>query len=385
PEKRAAVAVALREREARGLALRLDGRTKEADALPDPRAAYPTYPELAGDQVLCESWAGDCLARVREHPAVTSAFVQANRPALEAMLALAAHDGFRIGIAQHAYSLIPGFSGHHRLVPTHFAARFALGERGLALSGLCADLAGWRRIGNDNDHLITSMLANAYARQDLRLLAEFAAALPNDEPVPAACVEAIAPGEPVEASLCDAMRGEFAYMRSSFEVARADPDSDVDVGGRLLSPERMRALLAPHYAFYCSPEAAEQAAADEALVLPEASRARCPRWEFAFDPVDCILVGIAGGNDLGSYADRRTDLVAELALMRTLLWLRDTDPDPRPRAQRLRERPASLGLRRAVELADDGHTLVMPLLETRREPEVRLPLPPLEVATHVMQ
>jgi hypothetical protein len=376
-DKRPAVLAALREREARAYALRLEGRTAEAEALPDPRDAYPAFPELPDDQAFCDAWATDCLARVREHPEATRTAVEAHRPALDAMLALADHDGFRIGTAMHTSALVPGFGSHRRLVPTHFAARFALGEHEAALSGLCADLAGWRRIGADSDHLITAMVATSYARQDVRLLAEFVAALAPGEPVPGACAAAIAPGAPEETSVCGPMRGEFEMMRGGMQVARAGDEGDM--AGRLFSPERMAALLAPHYAFYCSPAAAAQAAADTALVLPDADKAGCPRWELAFDPVDCILVEIAGGNDLGKYADRRTDLVAELALVRTALWLRDTDADPRPRAQRLRERPATLGLRRDVVLDADGMALTLPLLDRQRDAQLRLPLPPKPV------
>ena len=374
-QDRANVLAALRERASREDALRREGRGAEANALPDPRKAYPTFPELPDDQALCESWASDCLARVQAHPEATRTLVEAHRPALEAMLALAAHDGFRVGQAQHTLVFVPGYSSHRRLVPTHFATQFALGERAPALAGLCADLAGWRRIGADSDHLITSMVATAYARQDVRLLAELVAALPPDEAVPAPCVEAIAAGAPAEASLCDAMRGEFAYLRVNHELAMTEPANEDAWVGMALSPERMNALLAPHYAYYCSPAAAAQAAADEAHILPEADQARCPRWEFVFDPVDCILVELAGGADFGKYADRRTDLLAELALLRTALWLRDTDDDARPRVERMRERPATLGLRREATLDDNGAALSMPLLEQAREPSVRLPLP----------
>jgi hypothetical protein len=364
-DKRAEAIAGLHHYHAQADALRAQGEAEQADALPDPLAAYPKFPSIEDSPALCALGDADCLAVVRRDPAATEALLQAHQHGLDAALAVTAHDGFRLGISPTLTSPIPSFNSQRRLVPTYFAHRFSADDPDTVLTGLCADLAGWRRIGADNDTLIGSMVGAAYAGHDVQQLAALVAQLPAGRPLPAQCTAALAPSAPNEYDLCPAVRGEFRMMRN---ISRAgmDPDhanrpSDWFLA-MTLDPDHIEATLAPGFAFMCSDAARAAPREDRALVVPPELQAGCGRAEKVFDPVSCVIADLVVGTQFGKYADRRSDLAAKLALMRTALWLASTDADPWPRAQRLRERPAELGLRREATLSPDGRQLSIALL-----------------------
>ena len=64
---------------------------------------------------------------------------------------------------------------NNRLVRMQFAHEFLAGREEQALSGLCRDLAGWRRIAGDSDTLIGSLFGLGAVRSDSMLLAEMIA------------------------------------------------------------------------------------------------------------------------------------------------------------------------------------------------------------------
>jgi hypothetical protein len=377
-DQRAAALAAVRRRDEQEVALLMRGQFEQSQALPDPLAAYREFPKLPDSPVLCDLRGDDCLARVRADPVATAALLEAHAVDLRAVLALADHDGFRMDREPSLFGIgtFPLATDRRRLVPTALAHRFAQGDTAGALAGACHDLAGWRRIAANSEGIIPAMVSDASALQDVRLLAQLVAALPPGEALPPDCTAALAPTSDAELDLCPAMGNEFAAMRTAADL-QAPPDSGLadQLLMHAIDSERMAYLLAPHYAQFCGEAVLAHARADR----PFAGRAwtdyRCPRLEFVFDPIDCILADVSvSSGGFASYLDRRTDLAAALALLRTALWLRDTDADPRPRGQRLRERPDSLGLRRHATL--DGNALVIDRHDTHIEPRLRLPLAP---------
>jgi hypothetical protein len=85
---------------------------------------------------------------------------------------------------------------------------------------------------------------------------------------------------------------------------------------------------------------------------------------------------MAFSQGMANYVNRRTDLAAALALMRTVLWLRVQSPDPRSWPVLLRQRPAELGLRRQPTISADASRIAIPLLDTSRNAEFSLALHP---------
>ena len=70
---------------------------------------------------------------------------------------------------------------------------------------------------------------------------------------------------------------------------------------------------------------------------------------------------------LDRYFDRRTDQAAMLALMRTVVWLRDNAASPDEVDAALAHRPDELGLRRAARYDREHDRLSIPLLDQSRE------------------
>jgi hypothetical protein len=381
-ERREAALATVRRADARRIEYLKRGDTERWMDPPDPLAGYPAYPHAAPSPVLCDARGTGCLAHVRADLATTQALLDKHARELQATLALADNDGYRLDRAPSMYAPFASMgSDNRRLVLTAFAARFAEGDTAGALGSVCDDLAGWRRIGANSDQLIAMMLSDIHVEQDATLLAQLVAALPAGQALPSECAAALAPTTDAELDLCPAMVGEFALMRSA---ATMEPQPDTGLVDQLLlrgvDSERMAYLMAPHYATFCGEPALAQARADRRFDAPTVPPSTCPRWEFLFDPIDCILVdiSISGGTAFPRYFDRRTDTAATLALLRTAVWLRETDTDPRPREQRLRERPASLGLRRDVKL--EGDALVIDRHDARGERTLSLPLAPRTAA-----
>jgi hypothetical protein len=379
-ERRAGLAVALREFEEAD-AKRAQRGGKET--LADPRDAFPARPAIEDAPGLCHLplTEHDCLATVRADPAATTAILEHHASSLRDTLALADYGGYRHERTPSIYMATPMLPGTQRLVLTHFAHRFATGDVDGALAGTCRDLAGWRRLSADNDSLLAALVTTTYATHDALLLARFVAELPAGHDLPASCADALAPTTAAELDLCPAIRSEFAMVNS---LVPSEPPPGISPADRLMlhavSTDRMRALLAPHYAAYCGGNAMALAVADKAQKAPDHQAWLCGSVERLLDPVDCTLAEVAHGTSFGRYIDRRTDLAATLALLRTIAWLRATDADPRPRADRLAARPESLGLRREATLAADGLSVSIPRLDQRDGATITLPLPLMPVA-----
>jgi hypothetical protein len=381
PARRSEALDAVRRQDARHRQLLEQGRIETKHFDEDGLEAFPVLPEAGESDAKCDRREPDCLGRVRTDPAATAALLQAHAQRVRDALALADNDGYRLERAPSLFASISIPSDDRDLALTALAARFAQGDSAGALSGTCRDLAGWRRIGANSDSLVGTMAAAAHAEQAVRMLARLAAALPAGAPLPADCAPALAPTTDAELDLCPAMGGEFEQVNSAADLEPPPQASLADrIVLRAVDRERMAYLIAPHYAQFCGAKILAQARADRPFGRTRWPQYACPRWQFVFDPIDCILVDVTASSDeaITRSLDRRLDVAASIALLRTALWLRDTDADPRSRAQRLRERPASLGLRRDVRL--EGDTLVIDRHDTHLDPTLALPLPPLAAA-----
>jgi hypothetical protein len=357
-------------------------RKAEAARLVDPRDAFAPFPKLGDDEAaLCDLHRREvgCLATVRRDPARVAAILARHAGQLEAAGGLVAFDGVRYGLQPSLTQKIPqSYGAGRKLVVTALAERFVRGEHDAAIAATCDDLAAWRRLGADNDHLVGAMVGSAYVTGDLWLLAEMLAERPADSALPVVCDAALAPTRPAELDVCPAMRLEFASVR---QMVTSGPLGDSTSGeGRLvraaLDEDHFLALAAPAYGRYCT-QALHELAATDRSVVDVAPAVQCGPLEKVAQPIGCIMATALGGEQFARYQDRRTDQAAALALMRTLLWLRAQSPDPAAWPALLPKRPAALGLRRDPLVADDGALLSIENLDDGRQVFFALPLRPV--------
>jgi hypothetical protein len=313
-------------------------------SLPDPRRQLARFADepKAGEGV-CEPREPGCLSYVSDHRAEVGAALDANRGARDAALAIAAYDGFRLGIPYTLASEIPSLGTGRRLAVSDFAYRFASGERLTAVEAVCRDLSGWRRVGGNADNLVVSMVGAAWVRQDIMLLADMLAKLPKETELPADCGPALEASADFEYDLCPAMRSEFAAQRNARQQFEQLPEREIPPW--LIDWRNFEAMIAQDMAPYCTPAVLAQVRADRiaASALPPAPR--CSTWRRRADYLGCAMFEAAASN-WSKYLDRRADQAQMLALLRTVVWLRVAADNPQEVASVLASRPDELGLSR---------------------------------------
>jgi len=362
------------------VAVALERGQPEADKLVDPRSRFPEFAAMpSGSSGLCIETTAACLAQVRADRGAVASTLRQNEAGLRSALSFPQHDGVRYGVAVSLQQVLPKFSSQRWLVRMHFASLFADGKQDEALSGLCDDIAGWRRIGGNTDILVGSMVGAAYARQDLMLLSEMLAEMPMDAPLPAACEAALAPTEDYELDVCPAMRSEFRLIESvvnrEMSASAENPSARAFLKAAVDS-DHVLAVAAPSYAQYCDGRLLQAARQDKPSASIGLVAANCQVFDRLADPIGCYLAEASENNNRSGYADRRTDLAAALALMRTVLWLRAQSVDTSTWPDWLRQRPASLGLRRQPTISGDGKRISIPLLDKSRDPAFSLVIQP---------
>jgi hypothetical protein len=346
---------------------RVDAGAAAATELPpDPRAAWKRFPEQPGEeQGVCSAMHGGCLAYVEANRPLVAATLAEHEDGLAKALAFSDHDGLRIGVLPSLSSELPHLGSRRRLVLSYFANRFVSGERLGAVEGLCRDLGGWRRMGADNDSLVVSMVGVGFVKQDLVLLAEMLAKLPKETEIPNECAQALRPSTDDEFDLCPSMRtdfrtvivvpelmdrGEKGWLRPSLQLDRRN----------------FEALVAADRARYCAAPLHALARADRKSGSALAPPPRCARLRRLADPVGCALGEAASVEGYDGYLDRRTDQAAMLALMRTVVWLRDNAASPEEVEAALARRPAELGLQRTPRYQREEDRLSIALIDQSR-------------------
>ena len=308
----------------------------------DPRRRFERYPEPPSD-APCEPKEGGCLAYVAEHRAEVAAMLDANKAGLDAARALAAYDGLRIGVPNSLALELPRMNARRRLVLAGMAHGFASGERLSAVESVCRDIAGWRRIGGNADHLVASMVGVANVRGDLALLADMLAKMPKETELPEECGAALESSADFEFDLCPAVRYEYQMVKGVRELAEKAPDDESGPPAWAIDWNNFQAMAAQAYAPYCGPAPAADARADRRIRIPPSPS--CPKWRRLADPFGCALASL-GSMSFERYLDRRADQAQMLALMRTVVWLRVAAESPAEVESVLAQRPKELGLLR---------------------------------------
>ena len=364
PQAESAAAAQIRRYEA-ARALVVPGG-KPVDVPPDPRAAWKKFPEQPPEeQGVCSMLHGGCLAYVEANRPLVGATLDEHAAGLGKALAFAEHDGLRIGVLPSLSAEFPRLGERRRLVLSQFAYRFVSGERLGAVEELCRDLGGWRRMGADSDNLVVSMVGVAYVKHDLELLAEMLAKLPKETELPGECTNALQPSADYEFDLCPAIRSDFQLVRTTPEMMDRGPNGRVRPSWQL-DKRNFEALVATDRARYCGPRLLALARADKSVAAAIGPPPKCERLRRLADPVGCVLGEVGSVDGFGKYLDRRTDQAAALALMRTVVWLRDNAGSPEEVEAALAHRPAALGLRRAPRYDAQKDRLSIPMLEQSR-------------------
>ena len=338
---------------------------------------------LDAEQTLmtCRGGDADCLDRVRQNQQAVADMISDKQGLLQRLDKLHSADHYRSSFPPRIDMPFPGFQ-YGFFPATRHALWFVEGRTEEALAGVCQDIATWRRLAARGDSLIVQMIGIAFSSDaNGRLLAQMLAELPLDHPLPQVCEVALAAPADEELSLCNALRGEYAFMAGSTDfVLAANPD---DFWHRLIEPLVLnRETFLVDQARVLEPacsEATKQAiAADQPDVSLTGVDTGLLRWRCVDNIAGCVLLQI-GQPHYSDYLARVQDHAARLRLLATVVWLRDQPEISTDNlGQRLTERPEWMkSPTREIMLGPDGNTntLQMPAFETRRNEVIELPLP----------
>lgn len=330
---------------------------------------------------FCKTRQPGCIAKVRADREGYAALLKRNEKLIERAAGLREFGHYRNAFPMRMDMPIPSFQ--YAITPmARHALAFADGDFDAALAGACADMAAWRRIGTHSDSLIVRMIGIAYATDGYaRLIADMMAELPSDQALPPECAAAFATPSAEESLLCEAMKGESAYVRSGI---RAAANTSRPTGGVidfffpvLFDAEMTDARLAASHARMCAASARAGIAADRPAEFPPSGR----HWGFdcVGNAAGCMLAHIGGdGADFNPYARRAQDYAVRLRLMGALLWLREHADGKTSIATELRKLPpAFVSPGHPIEVADGGKAVRIGQFDDTREAYWQVPLPQL--------
>lgn len=333
---------------------------------------------------FCKTRQPGCIAKVRADRGGYAALLERNGKLIERAAVLREFGHYRNALPVRMDMPIPSFQ--YAIAPmTRHALAFADGDFDAALAGACADMAAWRRIGTHSDSLIVRMIGIAYATDGYaRLIADMMAELPPDQALPAECAAAFATPSAEESLLCEAMKGESAYVRSGVRaIAKSSQPTGnaIDFFFPVLFDAKMTdARLAASHAQACAAPVRARIAADTPADYADfAPGGR--RWGFdcVGNAAGCVLARI-GGDDVHfhKYAWRAQDYAARLRLMGALLWLREHADGKTSIAAELRKLPpAFVSPGHHIEVADGGKAVRIGQFDDTREAYWQVPLPRL--------
>lgn len=252
-----------------------------------------------------------CLAAVRADAEGVRAALAERAPLLAGLDQIGSYDHLRTPHRPNLAAPIPEFQQTGPLQLARAALRHVDGDRIGALDGLCRDLSGWRRLKGRSDSLIFEMIVLAWLQGGVQLAADLRAEGPADEPLPEACVAALAPLAAAERMSCDVFRGEFRGFEDALapeQMLATGPESSPADRVRVFasrfaySAEGTRALLAQHLANAC---AARDAPDDTANPVPP----QCGLEARVFNPIGCVLAEVAMA-DYDRFRQREQDFDA---------------------------------------------------------------------------
>jgi hypothetical protein len=355
----------------------------EIDAANQVSAAaqrFPSQEMTTEDSALFCRGHERCLAKVAADPVAFAALVERHAQLLDRVESLSQYDGLRHSFGLRFDMPFPPYQ-HGNLARTRHALLFVQGRREQAFEGVCRSIATWRRIGANSDNLISRMVGSAYGGETYpALFLEMLIQTPRDVVLPATCTQAFAPLTDAEASLCQAMRGEFVYQVSMAEqIGQGEINGDRSFPAALLplvfSEEMTLADGAEVLGHFCLPEIQREMRAD--LLMPRIRESPgFLRLQCASNAMGCMLAEIAQPA-FDRYSARVLDANAHLRLIALLLRLRADAGDTRTIFVKLRAMQDEVGSRvRELSLGAGGHTVRIRNYDTGRGEFREIPLPP---------
>ena len=320
----------------------------------------------------------DCLATVRADVDGYTHMLARDTRLLERVRALDTYTFHRVPADPHAQIFMAVATGPVRVLRTRHALDIVQGNGLEGLAGTCGEITTWRRLGGDTDSLVISMIATAVIDGATDMIAQTLAQLPPGTALPDRCKSALASITLQDVSMCNAMRGEFAYFRN---FGRLLPTRENDswatamLSWLVYDPDKAHAMHALTLAPACGHKADDAFARDVPFDL---FTQQISSWRLGCvaNIVGCSLGGMVVVPAYNDYAHRRQDIAAKLRMTATLVWLHETSTSPLPLDARLRDAPdASSNHARPVQLTDDGRSLQVQAYSQRHHPVLTLPLP----------
>jgi len=346
---------------------------------------FPSFPgerklPSARDSVLCgfATPVTDCLATVREQRQAISDALAPYADAIEQVAALFEYDYYHMPLPRHGNMRWPDFR-FVRLPLSAHALTHIQGDSQAALVGLCRNAHTGRMLIGHSSDLLVSMVGRRMLVDSVEVAAQIIAELPLEATLPAICDRAFAPLSAQEISLCPAMRGEFALMRSYAELEKQRLERQQNPIGNEQPSDWDKALLvhAQHNSTMCLPQTQHALLKDEKFALPPLSASTWLTQQCNEDNPACHFAQQINGAAYVNYVHRMQDTAAQLHLMQVLLWLRkQTKPaltndylqaaipaDVYPRSQRV------------LKILDEPHALEIDAYDERASSNIRLALP----------
>ncbi len=326
-------------------------------------ARYPTPVMSVDDSTLFCRGHESCLAKVRADAPAYAALVARHAALLDRIDALSGHDGLRHSFGLRMDMPFPPYQ-FGNLARTRHALWFVQGRKAEAFDGVCRAITTWRSIGANSDNLISRMMGDFYSGHTYpHLFAEMLAETPRHFALPPSCAAAFSTPAGAEFSVCQAMRGEFAYQDSGMLAigsgAFGEPTWWPDVMLPLIFDREMTAAdAAETLGYYCSAEFERGMREDVRMPRPELSLG-LTRFQCLSNPLGCML-GETAAPAFEGYAGRLQDSNANLRLIGVLLRLRGDASDTRLFAVRLQSAAGEIGsASREVSLTADGRSIRM--------------------------
>lgn len=334
--------------------------------------AYPDLkPSAADREKSCAASKPGCLAMVSADIDGYAALVERNATLIARADALGGYDYIKLLLPTRVDTPLPAFVDTY-LPATRDALLFAQGRQQEALANVCRGIASWRRYAGNSDMLIASMVATAYAADGYGgLFADMLAAMPADAPIPQQCRVALGEVRPAELSLCEAMKGEFAFGDRAMRDLSDAPDGEHPAGSRLarrllFDAEGTSAMNAANMAAACDARVEDMIARDVPVRSAWGERKWRDRFACIGNALGCMLGDIAAPA-YANYFHRRQDFGMKLRLLGTLQWLHEHPLPGASLAQRLQQRPAQLkSPAREIVIGEDGKRLAIRLHEASK-------------------
>jgi len=350
----------------------------------DNRAPLPTLPgkrtlPSARDSLLCGfgTQPNDCLATVRQQPQAINAALAPYADVLEQIADLAYYDYYASPLSAHANLQWPDLRFISLSLSAH-ALTHINGDSHAALTGLCNDARVGRLLirDADTDTLLPALMGRRVLNSSLIVAAHIIAELPLDTSLPAECNDVFVPFNVEEISLCPAMRGEFAFMRSYLELQKQRLE-------RRQKPFGTEQLSDWDNALWL------QAQYNGVMCLPQTQQALLKDEKFSISPIKSIWLEQCADDNMACatskinrpsyarYVHQMQDTAAQLQMMQIVLWLRQQPAQPLNNDYLRTAVPADIhtSTQRPMTLSNDGNALEMSAYDERAIEPIRLPLP----------